>query len=238
MNIYYDPLVVTCSIVVAICGSGLTFWLAFKNKLNQYRNPLGKLVVSAILTMTIVSMHFIGMAATKFIEIDATQRLLQAQSSHDMLLFTVLFITALIFVATLVLRLLEQRLEDRNKQLSKANKELANQAVQDNLTKLPNRLYLAEYAHLLFTEHRSNQEKIAFLYIDLDRFKAVNDVFGHHVGDQLLIQLANRMHRLLDQDSKLLRIGGDEFLMVLEHTETEHASQVAQRILEIIQESF
>lgn len=142
-----------------------------------------------------------------------------------MLLFTVLFITALIFIAAFSVALLEQRLEDRNKQLSKANKELANQAVQDNLTKLPNRLFLAEYAHLLFTEHRNNQEKIAFLYIDLDRFKAVNDVFGHHVGDQLLIQLANRIHRLLDSRSKLLRIGGDEFLMVLEHTtETEQAT--------------
>ena len=237
-DIYYDPLVVTCSIVVAICGSGLTFWLAFKNKLNQYRNPLGKLVVSGALTMSIVSMHFIGMAATKFIEIDVQQSLILAQSSHDMMLFTVLFITALIFIAAFSVALLEQRLEDRNKQLSKANKELANQAVQDNLTKLPNRLFLAEYAHLLFTEHRSNQEKIAFLYIDLDRFKAVNDVFGHHVGDQLLIQLANRIHRLLDSHSKLLRIGGDEFLMVLEHTENEQATQVAQRILEIIQESF
>jgi diguanylate cyclase (GGDEF)-like protein len=85
---------------------------------------------------------------------------------------------------------------------------------------------------------RYQKDQIAFLYIDLDRFKAVNDVFGHHVGDQLLIQLANRLHRLLDEHSKLLRIGGDEFLMVLESATSEKASAVAEKILELIQDSF
>ena len=89
--------------------------------------------------------------------------------------------------------LLELRLEEKSRQLSLANRELADQALKDNLTKLPNRLYLAEYAQLLFSEHRQKNTKIAFLYIDLDRFKAVNDVFGHHVGDQLLIQLSKRV---------------------------------------------
>ena len=63
-------------------------------------------------------------------------------------------------------------------------------------------------------------------------------MFGHHVGDQLLIQLANRLHRLLDEHSKLLRIGGDEFLMVLESATSEKASAVAEKILELIQDSF
>ena len=69
----------------------------------------------------------------------------------------------------------------------------------------------------------------SLLYIDLDRFKAVNDVFGHHVGDQLLIQLAFRIHQILGDDSKLLRIGGDEFLLVLENTSVEQASKISER---------
>lgn len=235
---YYDPLIVVCSIIIAICGSGLTFWLAFKNKHVGHRSVFVKLAVAAILTITIVSMHYTGMAATSYFPVDTERLLLQKQASHDLILFTILFITSLIFVAAFSVAMLEQRLEERNKQLSKANKELANQAVQDNLTKLPNRLYLAEYAHLLFTEHRGSSEKIAFLYIDLDRFKAVNDVFGHHVGDQLLIQLANRIHRLLNEHSRLLRIGGDEFLMVIEKATSDQANQTAQRILELIQECF
>ena len=66
----------------------------------------------------------------------------------------------------------------------------------------------------------------------------MNDVFGHHVGDQLLIQLAYRIHQILGDDSKLLCIGGDEFLLVLENTSVEQASKISEKILELIQESF
>lgn len=57
----------------------------------------------------------------------------------------------------------------------------------------------------------------------------MNDVFGHHVGDQLLIQLAYRIHQILGDDSKLLRIGGDEFLLVLENTIVEQASKISEK---------
>lgn len=146
--------------------------------------------------------------------------------------------TSLVMVAAFSVAVLEQRLEERNRQLSLVNRELANQAVQDNLTKLPNRLYLAEYAHLLFSAQRINQQNVAFLYIDLDRFKAVNDVFGHHVGDQLLIQLTTRLHQQLKAQEKLLRIGGDEFLLVLEQATVEDAIQAAENVLHSVQESF
>ena len=68
----------------------------------------------------------------------------------------VIFVTSLIFIAALSVAMLEQRLEDQKHQLTQVSRELANQAVKDNLTKLPNRLYLAEYAHLLFSEHQNN----------------------------------------------------------------------------------
>ena len=74
-----------------------------------------------------------------------------------------MFISSLILIATFCVAVLEQRLEARNKQLSKVNRELANRVVEDNLTKLPNRLFLAEYSHFLFTEHRYRDDKIAFL---------------------------------------------------------------------------
>ena len=141
-------------------------------------------------------------------------------------------------MAAFSVAVLEQRLEHRSLQLMRANRELANQAVQDNLTRLPNRLFLAEYAHFLFTEHRLRQDKIAFIYIDIDRFKAVNDVFGHHVGDQLLIQIATRIHRLINDKAKLLRIGGDEFLIVLESASNDSATAMSEKILELMQESF
>jgi diguanylate cyclase len=237
-SIEYSPLIVIFSILIAICGAGLTFWLLFKFK-NAFQRviPL-KIAIAFMMTLSIVGMHYTGMVAVTFHPLSNDVVHQQMDMSQGLILITVLFIASVILVAAFSVAVLEQRLEERNKQLSKANRELANQAVQDNLTKLPNRLYLAEYAHVLFTDQRYRQDKIAFLYIDLDRFKAVNDAFGHHVGDQLLIQLANRMHRLLPKEGTLLRIGGDEFLMVIERATSQEAIEYADRIIHTVQDSF
>ncbi|WP_139192211.1 diguanylate cyclase domain-containing protein, partial [Acinetobacter nosocomialis] len=66
----------------------------------------------------------------------------------------------------------------------------------------------------------------------------VNDAFGHHIGDQLLIQMANRLHWQLNEKCKLLRIGGDEFLLIAENTDTEEAMQLAEKVLHLIQDSY
>ena len=237
-KIYYDPLLVIFSVLIAISGSGLTFWLTFKYKNAVYKLLHIKAFIALMMALTIVGMHYTGMASASFYAIDADQLVLNYKSGQGLLLFSVIFVTSLILVAAFCVAVLEQRLETRNKQLSQANRELANQAVQDNLTKLPNRLFLAEYSHFLFTKHRYRDEKIAFLYIDLDRFKAVNDVFGHHVGDQLLVRLATRIQRILEENEKLLRIGSDEFLMVLERANIEQAIKKSEQILRLIQDSF
>ncbi len=195
-NVYYDPLLVIFSVLIAISGSGLTFWLTFKYKNAVHKMLHIKASIALMMALTIVAMHYTGMASAAFYSIGADQLASNYQNGQGLILFSIIFVSSLILVAAFTVAVLEQRLEARNKQLSKANRELANQAVQDNLTKLPNRLFLAEYSHLLFTEHRYRDDKIAFLYIDLDRFKAVNDVFGHHVGDQLLVQLATRIQRM------------------------------------------
>lgn len=237
-RIYYDPLLVVFSVLIAISGSGLTFWLAFrfKNTLLYHRHY--KVMIAIMMALAIVGMHYTGMASVSYYPIDTERLGAIYKTGNGILLFTVIFVTSLVIVAAFSVAVLEQRLEERNRQLSLVNRELANQAVQDNLTKLPNRLYLAEYAHLLFSAHRINQQNVAFLYIDLDRFKAVNDVFGHHVGDQLLIQLTTRLHQQLKSQEKLLRIGGDEFLLVLEQATVEDAIQAAENVLHSVQESF
>lgn len=235
--IRYDPVLVICSVLIAISGAGLGFWMLFKNRSIARRSFWLKAGVALMLTFSIVGMHYTGMAATSFHSI-VGEGLAEMSTLERELLITVVFITCLVLVAGFCVAMLEQRLEHRNRQLAEANKELANLAVQDNLTKLPNRFYLAEYSHFLFNDHHYRNAQFAFLYIDLDRFKAVNDVFGHHVGDQLLIQLANRIHSLLNEHSRLLRIGGDEFLLILENAEPQQAAEVAEKILSMIQESF
>lgn len=99
-------------------------------------------------------------------------------------------------------------------------------------------MYLTEYAEVVFSHHRLHEQKAAFLYIDLDGFKSVNDAFGHHIGDQLLVQMANRLHNKLNQSHKLFRIGGDEFVLISENTDINEAMQLAEEILHFIQGTY
>ena len=99
-------------------------------------------------------------------------------------------------------------------------------------------MYLTEYAEVVFSHHRLYEQKAAFLYIDLDGFKSVNDAFGHHIGDQLLVQMANRLHNKLNQSHKLFRIGGDEFVLISENTDINEAIQLAEEILNFIQGTY
>lgn len=133
---------------------------------------------------------------------------------------------------------LEARLEQRNQQLMLINKELATQSLHDSLTKLPNRLFLTDYAEVIFPLHHLHNQKVAFFYIDLDRFKSVNDAFGHHIGDQLLIQMAHRLKSKLNANQRLFRIGGDEFVLISENTESAEAMRFADEILHHIQETY
>ncbi|NUF13602.1 GGDEF domain-containing protein, partial [Acinetobacter oleivorans] len=237
INIYkkdYTSFLLLFSILIAMSGSGLAFLLAYKLKDNErYRLTL-KIAFSVMMTLSIMGMHYTALIATNITD----KFISQYQAEHDLLLFTIILVTCLVLVASFIVAMLEQRLTQQNLELRKANKELANLSILDNLTKLPNRLYLVDYAEVLLSDHRYKDQKIAFLYIDLDRFKSVNDAFGHHVGDQLLIQMANRLHWQLNEKCKLLRIGGDEFLLIAENTSADEAVVLAEKVLQLIQESY
>ena len=236
-QMHYDPLLVICSVLIAISGSGLSFLFVFKYKTAVKYRTILKAIVAILMAFSIVGMHYTGMAATYFDE-SIARVLSQAQTEQSVLLFTIIFITSLVFVAGFAVAILETRLEERNQQLTKINKELASQSLHDSLTKLPNRLHLTESSEVIFTHHRLNDQKAAFLYIDLDRFKSVNDAFGHHVGDQLLIQMANRLHDKLSSSHKLFRIGGDEFVLLSENTDVNEAMKLAEEVLHFIQETY
>ncbi|KCX38170.1 diguanylate cyclase domain protein [Acinetobacter sp. 263903-1] len=236
--IYYQLLLVILSVLVGILGTGLSFWLAFKYQhATKYRFWI-KLGVALVFALSISSVHYIAMAGVVFYTGGQIEVLEHYQAGRTLLLFTIVFITCLVLMTAFLVAILEERLEERNRRLMEINKELANLAVQDNLTRLPNRLFLLDYAQYLFIEHKINKKSFAFLYIDLDRFKAVNDAFGHQVGDQLLIQVAARIHQNLGPEAKLLRVGGDEFLLIIENTGRKRAIYYAEKVLSLIQASY
>jgi len=239
LEIRYDVLLVIFSVLIAISGSGLSFWLAFKYKNTFEHKTAYKIAISIMIALSIVGMHYTGMAAARFYPIgDILHNVGHIQDTQGILLFAIIFITSLILVSAFSVAILERRLEERSLQLLNANKELENLVLQDNLTKLPNRFFLVDYTNSLFLNHQDKSAEIALLYIDLDRFKSVNDAFGHHVGDELLVKLAQRLHQLLNKDQKLIRIGGDEFILILENSSRHQTEQVAELFLQKIQDGF
>jgi diguanylate cyclase (GGDEF)-like protein len=108
----------------------------------------------------------------------------------------------------------------------------------DVLTNLPNRSLLADRLRQAMAQATRCNQLLAVVYIDLDGFKAVNDRYGHDVGDQLLILLANAMRKTLREGDTLARIGGDEFVAVLIDQESPaQCAQVLARLVEVAAET-
>ena len=117
--------------------------------------------------------------------------------------------------------------------------ELAQQALHDELTGLPNRaLFLNRLKHSLLRAERNSAE-VAVMFIDIDRFKVVNDSLGHEVGDRLLVQIAERLGRAVRAGDTVARFGGDEFVVLCEHVSgVSEATAAAQRIQSAFAEPF
>lgn len=116
--------------------------------------------------------------------------------------------------------------------------KLSHLAHHDALTNLPNRLLFSAHLDHALT-HRKPNEKIAMLHLDLDRFKHINDSLGHSYGDQILLQVTERLTNTLNTRDTVARIGGDEFAILVE--ELEHAadaSAIADKIVNAMEQPF
>jgi diguanylate cyclase (GGDEF)-like protein/PAS domain S-box-containing protein len=113
-----------------------------------------------------------------------------------------------------------------------AEQQLHHDAFHDALTGLPNRALFMDHLKLTIARSRRNaQTKFAVLYLDLDRFKVINDSLGHTIGDQLLVGIADRLKNNLRPGDTVARLGGDEFTVLVEDISDETESvQVAERI--------
>jgi diguanylate cyclase (GGDEF)-like protein len=141
--------------------------------------------------------------------------------ASGLLLLGTLFTSILESRLQQVARRLSRSLEEANVELTEANRELQKRAFTDALTGLPNRvLFEDRLRHALLRMERANQlqveERMAVLFVDLDGFKPINDSFGHAAGDQILRAAAERLANTARESDTVARIGGDEFLLLLE----------------------
>lgn len=111
-------------------------------------------------------------------------------------------------------------------------------ATRDALTGLPNRHFIQDEAQRVLDRAREHEESAAFIFIDLDHFKRINDSHGHTAGDELIRQVAHRLTTALRRADSIGRLGGDEFVVVLENTDRTTCERVAERLLERLRAPF
>jgi diguanylate cyclase (GGDEF)-like protein/PAS domain S-box-containing protein len=119
-----------------------------------------------------------------------------------------------------------------------AAERLAHQATHDALTGLPNRTALDGRLLAADAATRRHGEVLAVVYVDVDHFKDVNDTYGHHVGDELLRQVAARLSSTVREDDTVVRLGGDEFVIVAEVADDAAAEVLAGRVCESFHTPF
>lgn len=113
--------------------------------------------------------------------------------------------------------------------------KLAYLAYHDSLTGLPNRRLLIDRLDMAFAHAKRHQMTMALMFLDLDRFKMINDMLGHDVGDKVLVEVSARIKKSLREEDTVARLGGDEFVLLLPHIEQpEGIGKVAERICRIL----
>jgi diguanylate cyclase len=236
-TIVYHAKIMACATIFAVVGVFLTYVITAQLKKIWKNSRKVSILFAILMAVSIMGTHYLGILSISFNEeIDYKYQFL-IKSNHSLILFSIILISSVIFLVLGLIAFLEQRLTEKNLQLEKANDDLANQAIYDNLTKLPNRLYLREYAQRLFARYDTKSQNAIF-HIDIDRFKVVNDVFGYHIGDRLLIQFANKIHKNLDNDERVFRLSGDEFILILENTNKDKVIEKAEQLQKLIASAF
>ena len=126
---------------------------------------------------------------------------------------------------------------DRADEKTRADARIEYLASHDSLTSLPNRETFNGLLHYAIEAARRHQRRFAVLFIDLDRFKVINDSLGHEAGDMLLVEIANRLRHTLRSSDVVARLGGDEFVVILEEAAESHdVERITRDLLSVLSE--
>ena len=256
-GIVWNPWLVAASALIAVGASAaallIFFWL---RKVNDARGLLYQGVAAMVMGVAIWGMHYTGMAAASF---PGDSICLSADSLAGnslgalVVVSSMALLTLTLFTSTLDARMqrktarLAGSLKVANAQLQTVNEELQRRAFTDSLTGLPNRLLFEDrLMHALQRIERAEDrvserkaEKIAVLIVDLDGFKTVNDSLGHAAGDAVLNEAARRLRIVARDCDTVARIGGDEFVLLMEDVSTAaDCLTLARRLVEALARPF
>jgi diguanylate cyclase len=235
--IQYDRGLVLLSVCIAVVASGAALWLAFRLRQYSSRVKLLRTGAAAVMGCAIAGMHYTAMAAARM-PMNSICR-----ASHSGM--EPLWLAAMVIISTLgglavvlLTSVIDMRLQTRTAvlatSLANANQELTYLALHDNLTKLPNRLLLEDRLNQAIQATRRTQRLFSVMFLDLDGFKAVNDAFGHHIGDSLLTNVAERIGGIVRVSDTLARIGGDEFVLLADLADSTSAAGLADKLVRAV----
>jgi diguanylate cyclase (GGDEF)-like protein len=243
--IVYDPALFIASIIIAIAASMAALWIAFQLRHKQPGTAILARVGSALLMgFAISGMHYTGMAAAEFAPDSICLAAASGGSLNKQMLAVLIGVaTVSILGITLAISAFDSQLAARAakhaESLQAANEQLRNIALYDSLTGLPNRLLFDDRMEQAMVRSGRSGRPCALMFVDLDRFKPVNDTFGHHVGDELLKAAAGRLVNCVRKEDTVARAGGDEFIVVVsELTKREDAALIGGKILEQLSRPF
>jgi diguanylate cyclase (GGDEF)-like protein len=239
--IVYDPLLFIASVIIAIAASLAALWIAFYlRKKRSSTAILAKLGSAGIMGFAIAGMHYTGMAAAHFAPDSVC---LAAGASAGLETGNLAGIIALATFGILSITLIISAYDGHSARLSHslqlANEQLRNMALHDNLTGLPNRILLEDRLRQVSNRADRNKRRFAVLFVDLDKFKPVNDRYGHRIGDEVLKSVAQRLTASVRKDDTVARAGGDEFVIVLsEIVKPEDAAMISRKIIDELSRPF
>lgn len=235
--ITWDYLLILLSVIIAVGASGVGLWLAFHLRQNTRRVLINRLIAALIMALAIASMHYTGMGAATFTHAGHGQNdgIGTLELSIWVSAITLVILGIMLVISMVDSQLRTSRLADNLHQL---NCQLEHQVHFDSLTGLANRAQFDACLQACLRHSKLHQQRFALVFIDLDRFKVVNDTWGHHIGDQLLIASTQRIYTCLDDTMTLARLGGDEFILLVPDSNKDAISALLTRIASVIKEPF
>jgi len=243
--IEYDLSLVAASVGIAFVASLAALSLSFRLRRRYSRGAVfAKLGSALLLGLGIAAMHYTGMAAARFAPGTVSLVPPSLAGLDDAFLAELIGLAALgLLGVTLVLSAFDTARAARTEAFALAlqarNEQLRAAALYDALTNLPNRVLLDERLIQAMRRSERSGKPFAVMFVDLDRFKPVNDTYGHEVGDQLLKAVSERMQACVRGEDTVARSGGDEFIVVMaELARGLDAGIVGEKILKELARPF
>ncbi|HHX8240554.1 TPA: putative bifunctional diguanylate cyclase/phosphodiesterase [Enterobacter asburiae] len=230
-SIIWDSRLVGLSVVIAVVASGTALWLAFRLRDKRKGVFIDRIIAAFVMAAAICAMHYTGMSAAQFQEMAHT---LPGGIGELGLSIWVSVTTLCLLGVMLIISLIDShrrtsRLTDNLHQL---NRQLELQARFDALTGLANRHQMDLRMQDCLRSALLSKKPFAVIFLNVDHFIRVNDTWGHSVGDELLIAVAQRITARLTREMTLARLGGDAFILLVPECDDDRLNALVTALLE------